>query len=888
MASMYLYPPILDSSMPVFNKNDACNIYYSLSKFNSVEDIKSIQISVMYQKSGTNAVKKTSNTERQRFRDTGIIILNEVPIPVPGKSNLYMISILPEDMSGGWFADKIYKVQLRFSSVVYYQDDEKTQEEWLNDNENYFSEWSTVSAIKPIEKIRIQIPIFGFDNFDSNTVNETTELMLYSTTLDFHGTYYASTQNENLYSYRVILYDEGNDIVEDSKVLFVNKYYNSNQFKYLFSTELTSGSRYRLSFSYKTEHGFEETFDDFNFIISASAGNEIPFKIYSVDNAPNSVFPKNHEYSVYKEEEEARIGLKLFDVNNTIYNGNICIRRTDSKSNFTKWEDIKIINFIQETINSKDIFYDYTIESGIWYKYAIQEISKNALDELVRGQMSGAWEQPIIRNFEYSYLLGENGVQLKLKYNNDMTNFKINVSDGRVETIGGQFPFITRNGNTKYKTFPVNALISFNMDDVSTFINEQNTYNLNSDIGNLAKEQIVKYYKNYNQTHFIDPNYDYTREFFFREKVLEFLHDGKPKLFKSATEGNIIIRLMDINTSPIQSLNRMLYSFSATAYEMAEANLENYMKYKFCDNGFINTDFSIREVKLGQIIGDFTFGENIFDRIWDKYDSKNKNIAGYSIRVENIRNLEIEINSKPFVIKNNANEYALGNNINYGDVNNHNNQITIYHNKRRYTFDTLLTFTKNNFISFLGFDSEYPEYNADGQPKNSVNATINFTYDFVKRPYVAKKIKSQSIATGIGQYYESTEANTSIYGLIYNKYYKNWNLSFTKLSNLHSVDIEASPRTVLLIRDSNDSKTTEYLHEVGVTGVLNLNNLANIKEITFLGMRQDDGSIKDKEYVKTIINDKGEKEDIYKTISTDILINYTYILTKGEYMLDES
>ena len=50
MASMHLYPPILDSSMPVFNKNDACNIYYSLSKFNSVEDIKSIQISVIYQK----------------------------------------------------------------------------------------------------------------------------------------------------------------------------------------------------------------------------------------------------------------------------------------------------------------------------------------------------------------------------------------------------------------------------------------------------------------------------------------------------------------------------------------------------------------------------------------------------------------------------------------------------------------------------------------------------------------------------------------------------------------------------------------------------------------------------------------------------------------------
>lgn len=894
MANNFLYPAILDSSMPVFNQEGACNIYYSLSKFNSIEDIKSIQISILYQKSGVNAVKKISNSAMNRYRDTGIIIVNEVPTAIPGKDNLYSITINPDDVNGGWIGGEIYKVQLRFSSVKMILENNKgeeiTQEEWLNDNIHNFSEWSTVCAIKPINKIRIQIPVFSFDNYGSNDANEVTELVLYSTTLDFHGSYYTSTQNENLYTYQVILYDFENNMVEDSGILYANKYYNSNQFRYLFNTELNPGSTYRLSFSYQTEHGFSETFDNFTFLVSASIGDEIPFKIYSIDNAPDGVFEKNHNFSVYKEEEEGRIGLKLFDANNMSYNGNICIRRTDNRSNFTKWEDITIINIIQDTITSQPIYYDYTIESGIWYKYCIQEISKNGIGEIVRGKMVSIWEEPIIRNFEYSYLLGENGTQLKLKYNNDMTNFKINISEGRIETIGGQFPFITRNGNTYYRTFPVNALISFNLDDENIFTNEKEIYNINSNIENLdvAQTEIVKYYKNYNKKEAINLNNDYIKERFFREKVLKFLHDGKPKLFKSATEGNIIIRLMDINTTPIQSLNRLLYSFSATGYEMAESNLDNYLKYNFFDKGYINTDFSVREKALGQITGNFAFGENIFTKIWEKYDSQDKNIAGYSIRVETIKNLRIEINSKPFIIKNNANEYVLGNNINYGNINNHNNQITIYNNKDHYTFDSLITFNKNSFISFLGFDEKY--YNETNSPVpeiTSINTTIDFIYEYAKKPYAEKKIKSQSVATGIGQYYEPTYANTSIYSLIYNKYYRQWNLFFSKLSSLYSVSIEANPKAVFLIKDSNDLNNVEYLHEIGDTGVLHLYNLTNIKELKFLGFRQNDGSIKDKIYIKTVINEKGEPEDIYKDVSTDILVNYTYVLTKGEYILNE-
>ena len=338
---------------------------------------------------------------------------------------------------------------------------------------------------------------------------------------------------------------------------------------------------------------------------------------------------------------------------------------------------------------------------------------------------------------------------------------------------------------------------------------------------------------------------------------------------------------MDINTSPQQTLGRLISSFSANAYEIAEATLDNYLKYKFFEMGEINTEFSTKDIKIGQVMADFAFGENIFTKIWDKYDSQDKNIAGYSLKIENIKNLQIEINSKPFVVKNNSNEYVLGHNMVYGDVINHDNQITILSNKGKYVFDSLLTFTKNSFISFLGYDENYPI-----ESINTVNATINFTYEYIKKPFVAKKIKSQSVAGGIGQYYEATTVNNSIYNEIYNKYYRQWYLQFCKLSGLYSVDIEANPRTVLLIRDFNDEKMIEYIHEIGDTGVLNLHNLTNIKEIRFLGIRQPDGSIKTKELLYTITKENGEKENVYRDISTDILVNYYYVLTKGEYLIE--
>ena len=68
-------------------------------------------------------------------------------------------------------------------------------------------------------------------------------------------------------------------------------------------------------------------------------------------------------------------------------------------------------------------------------------------------------------------------------------------------------------------------------------------------------------------------NYSAERE--FKLEVLDWLNNGKPKLFRSPGEGNYIVRLMNVSLSPEDAVGRMLHNFSTTAYEIADCNYNN-------------------------------------------------------------------------------------------------------------------------------------------------------------------------------------------------------------------------------------------------------------------------------------------------------------------------
>lgn len=128
----------------------------------------------------------------------------------------------------------------------------------------------------------------------------------------------------------------------------------------------------------------------------------------------------------------------------------------------------------------------------------------------------------------------------------------------------------------------------------------------------------------------------------FREKVMEWLSDGKPKLFRSETEGNMIVQLSGVSFTPFDKSGRMVYSMSATVTEIDELNSENLEKYNLVPS-------LIRSVYIDNSIYEYT---------WGNYDP---NVSFYlqylyyeSFRIPNMvigdASADLEINTKLGVI----------------------------------------------------------------------------------------------------------------------------------------------------------------------------------------------------------------------------------------------
>ena len=227
------------------------------------------------------------------------------------------------------------------------------------------------------------------------------------------------------------------------------------------------------------------------------------------------------------------------------------ILRASNVNNYMSWEEMtRFILFGQKP--SQETWTDYTIEQGVTYKYALQQYNDYGL---LSSRIESA---PIQADYEHAYLYdGER--QLKIKYNPKVTSFKNTLLESKLDTIGSKHPFIFRNGNVHYKEFPISGLISYWTDEDYLFVKSSQLKNQEKNTS-LTTNNILD-------------------ERTFKLEVLEWLTNGKPKLFRSPNEGNYIIRLLNVSLSPTDSVGRMLHSFSGTAYEIAEFGHDSLVNY---------------------------------------------------------------------------------------------------------------------------------------------------------------------------------------------------------------------------------------------------------------------------------------------------------------------
>ena len=95
----------------------------------------------------------------------------------------------------------------------------------------------------------------------------------------------------------------------------------------------------------------------------------------------------------------------------------------------------------------------------------------------------------IIANFEHSFLY-DGKRQLNIKYNPKVTSFKETILEQKTNTLGGKYPFFFRNGNVRYKEFPISGLISYLSDEEELFLTNDDL--LLEDLNGLYREHTLK------------------------------------------------------------------------------------------------------------------------------------------------------------------------------------------------------------------------------------------------------------------------------------------------------------------------------------------------------------------------------------------------------------
>lgn len=214
-------------------------------------------------------------------------------------------------------------------------------------------------------------------------------------------------------------------------------------------------------------------------------------------------------------------------------------------------------------------FKDYLIVSGQVYLYSIQPVTERNHYGALQKKIGG------LNTYEFGWLIDTDGSQIKI-LNTGITNIMVNTKDGIIETIGGETPFVNRFSNLHYRSFTLTGTIATIFDDGAHITPQIDTalYSDQSDIQQIIQSKFLQKTgvlpTAYNNSMRVDYNYERV----FRDKIVSILSNGHKKLFKSPSEGLMIVKLSGVNLTPKTNVGRLIYDFSATVTEVGKFNVE--------------------------------------------------------------------------------------------------------------------------------------------------------------------------------------------------------------------------------------------------------------------------------------------------------------------------
>lgn len=468
---------------------------------------------------------------------------------------------------------QFYKVQLAYytyKTELVLNPTTGLYEETIMDITNYdnfiIGYYSTVGIIKCISKPKISI-----EGYTADSIN-----LFNGTFLGVYDQTESPDKTEKVYSYRFDFYDIDDNLVQTSGELIHNinndSDFNYSTDRYICNDFIQPTEVYRLVYTVTTMNGYVGSSPRYKVTANARLA---PGRYMEVVTIPDI------EDGCIDVTLKGELGLSPEGkMDEALYYGEYVLLRASEEDNYVEWERIQEFRLSNQKPSTFH-FYDFSVKQGVKYIYAIQQFNMSKLHstKILSPKVSVDFEDMFLFDGERS---------LRIRFNPKMSSFKTTHLEKKVETIGSKYPFVFRNGAVGYKEFPVEGLISYNMDENQRFFTREELYNFYRQNEETRNEALnAKYIEYHRRTDLTEDNILLERN--FKIAVLDWLNNGEPKLFKSATEGNFIVRLINISLNPEDTLGRMLHSFKATAIEIAECTLANLNKYGFTVGGAIGS-----------------------------------------------------------------------------------------------------------------------------------------------------------------------------------------------------------------------------------------------------------------------------------------------------------
>ena len=554
----YLFPPFMPSKQDGFVVNGEGRVYFNLSPLNSIDQVEHLQLSLYRQDNNRNLLTDRTYTSSGVSLNTrnSVLYYKKSEIKFSASKQMYYV-VIPKLKTPLIPAGLVAKIQirlgtqtLRFANGAVY--DNSTGEEitavWDNTQINVLgmSEWSTISIIKTLSPFDSYI-----QNFNTGVVNN-----ISTTVYTFVGmtNLYNSNPKETIKSTRFVLFDFKGNQLEDSGAIIQpesQKLYNYHTFNKVLDPDTT----YQVLFEVSTSSGYTQSqLYDFAVVLE---DRDIT---YSIELNENYYGMSSEEISLTKTMVRLVVKDAAYSDENLKPNTYL-IRRASSKDNFETWIDLAELRCAIGTSELYATYNDIMVESGITYKYTVQPKMLNTSRLVVSDSVEAT---PV---YEHTWLLGQNNAYLSIGFNLNLSNFKTVIKEAKIETIGSQYPFFVRNGDIKYREFSLSGLICQNMDATNSLR-----------IGEYENRHI--------------------QERMFRDSLHELLLDGRPKLFKSETEGLILVYLSNVSLTPNNVLGRMLYDFSMTATEIGRVDVDNLSEAEIIQ--FLQPG---RDIRMPAIVG---------------------------------------------------------------------------------------------------------------------------------------------------------------------------------------------------------------------------------------------------------------------------------------------